>query len=210
MIDELDLLKQDWKKREAQLPKLSFDQIYQMRAKKSHSLVRWIFYISILEFFFWLIISFIPIEEEPNNHPVGKILNTIISYGEYLSYVIIIFFIYKFYVNYRKIENTDNVRGLMRQILTTRKTVMQYVWVNVMLFGVFGLLTMLSQVVFNDSSTGATFIEADFTYRMGLLLGFVFFIGVLMALIWFFYRLLYGILLKRLNINYQELKKLEI
>ena len=36
------------------------------------------------------------------------------------------------------------------------------------------------------------------------------FTGVLLVVIWLFYRVLYGILLKRLKENYSELKKLEV
>jgi len=41
---------------------------------------------------------------------------------------------------------------------------------------------------------------------VGLLVAIVFF-GLLL---WLFYRLLYGILLKRLTLNYKELKRLEV
>ena len=36
------------------------------------------------------------------------------------------------------------------------------------------------------------------------------FMAIILVLIWLFYRLLYGILLKRLKENYNELKKLEV
>ena len=36
------------------------------------------------------------------------------------------------------------------------------------------------------------------------------FIGIFSLFVWLFYRLIYGILLKRLYHNYEELKKLEI
>ena len=52
MMDELELLKKDWQKKEKDLPKLSYDDIYKMIWKKSSSFVKWIFYISIIEFVF--------------------------------------------------------------------------------------------------------------------------------------------------------------
>ena len=52
-MDELDLLKKDWKKQEGNYPKLSYDEIYKMIWKKSSSIVKWIFVISIIEFLFW-------------------------------------------------------------------------------------------------------------------------------------------------------------
>ena len=42
MLDELELLKKDWQKREANLPKLSYEEIYPMIKKKSSSIVKWI------------------------------------------------------------------------------------------------------------------------------------------------------------------------
>ena len=42
-MDELELLKKDWRKKEEYLPKLSYDEIYKMIWKKSSSIVKWIF-----------------------------------------------------------------------------------------------------------------------------------------------------------------------
>ena len=53
-MDELELLKKDWKMKEASLPKLSYEKIYQMIWRRSSSVVKWIFYISIFELIFWL------------------------------------------------------------------------------------------------------------------------------------------------------------
>ena len=49
-MDDLDLLKKDWKKQEKNLPHLSYDEIYKMIWKRSSSIVKWIFIISIVEF----------------------------------------------------------------------------------------------------------------------------------------------------------------
>ncbi len=53
-MDELDLLKKDWNKGDSKYPKLSYNEIYKMILKKSSSIVKWIFIISLLEFGFWL------------------------------------------------------------------------------------------------------------------------------------------------------------
>ncbi len=59
MMDELELLKKDWQNKEEHLPKLSYDEIYKMIWKKSSSIVKWIFYISLIEFIFWAGINII-------------------------------------------------------------------------------------------------------------------------------------------------------
>ncbi|MBE9489793.1 MAG: hypothetical protein IMY67_05830, partial [Bacteroidetes bacterium] len=58
-MDELELLKKDWNKKDNDYPKLSYDEIYKMILKKSSSIVKWIFIISILEFVLWTGLSFI-------------------------------------------------------------------------------------------------------------------------------------------------------
>ena len=57
-MDELELLKKDWQKEDSKYPKLSYDEIYKMILKKSSSIVKWIFIISLLEFALWTLISF--------------------------------------------------------------------------------------------------------------------------------------------------------
>lgn len=52
MTDELEILKSDWKKRHTELPKLSYNEIYKMLFKKSTTIVKWIFIISIAELLF--------------------------------------------------------------------------------------------------------------------------------------------------------------
>ncbi len=52
-MDELDLLKKDWKKHDADYPKLTYKEIYKMIHKNSSSIVKWIFIICIAEFLFW-------------------------------------------------------------------------------------------------------------------------------------------------------------
>ena len=56
-MDELELLKKDWKKDHTDFPKLSYNEIYKMILKKSSSIVKWIFIISLLEFAFWSLIE---------------------------------------------------------------------------------------------------------------------------------------------------------
>ena len=57
-MDDLDLLKQKWQSVEQELPKLSYTDIHQMLLKKSSSIVKWIFLISIAELLFWTICNY--------------------------------------------------------------------------------------------------------------------------------------------------------
>ena len=57
-MDKLDKLKENWQSEEHELPKVSFDKIYKMLLKKSSSIVKWIFVISVIELLFWISLYF--------------------------------------------------------------------------------------------------------------------------------------------------------
>ena len=213
MMDELELLKKDWQKKGKQLPKLSYDDIHKMLWKKSSSLVKWIFYISIGEFIFWIILGNIPLKGDAQLAET-KYTDMIASIFEYLGYGITLFFVIKFYLNYRKISTEDSTRELMKNIIRVRKTVMTYVWISLALFAS-SLLVLITEMVFFEPEFSQLIERASDADNPLLVYG-LFFFGVVMIIalfggvIWLFYRLLYGILLKRLNSNYRELKKLEV
>ena len=117
MMDELELLKKAWQKQEAQLPKLSYEEIYKMIWKKSSSMVKWIFYISVAEFLFWIAMAFLPRTSEQLTGNGAELMRGVELSLEILSYLIIIYFIFKFYQNYKQISVTDSARNLMKKII---------------------------------------------------------------------------------------------
>ena len=214
-MDELDILKKDWNKKENQnFPKLSYNDIYKMILKRSSSIVKWIFIISILEFLFWTLIS-LTIKEPKNvarlnETDAGPFLNAFIVLG----YVILFYFFYLFYKNYKKISATDNAKILMENILKTRRTVKQYVMFN-MLFIVISTVTVLI-IEFNQdklliSKVNEAAADGDilmFYIKIILLTAAI--LAITIGMLLGFYWLIYGILLKRLNKNYKELKKMDL
>src|SRR6478735_1886944 len=102
-MKELDLLKKDWKKKENAFAQISEVEIYTMIHKKSSSIVKWIFIISILEVVLWLSISLffntdIELEKLNNDN-----LTTWFEVLTTVNYVVIGVFIILFYRNYTKI-----------------------------------------------------------------------------------------------------------
>jgi len=213
-MDELELLKKDWQKREADLPKLSYEQIYPMIKKKSSSIVKWIFYISIIEFVFWAGINIIFSGPETMQELKAMHIHKVIMVLNVINYAVILYFIYKFYTNYRKISFTDSSRNLMKTILKVKRTVTQYVWFNLIIFTTYLIINMYGVLLYGPE--GKKIVEA--ASQDGNTLAFwamvigisVVFTAVILFLIWLFYKLLYGILLKRLRKNYNELKRLEV
>ncbi|WP_108425435.1 hypothetical protein [Flagellimonas amoyensis] len=214
MVDELELLKKDWQKREADLPKLSYDQIYGMTWKKSSSIVKWIFYISLIELVFWAAINIIFSDSETMEELKALHIHKVIMVLNIVNYGIILYFIYKFYINYRKISFTDSSRKLMKTILKVKRTVTQYVWFNLIIFTTYLIINMYGVLLY--SPEGQKIVQAasedgnSLSFWAMVITISVVFTAVVLLLIWLFYKLLYGILLKRLRENYNELKKLEV
>ena len=101
----------------------------------------------------------------------------------------------------------------MQKIIKTRKTVMQYVWFNLIYFAAMMIILAVEYVIMNpDAEINTTITNSDNSviYWLVASLFLIVFIVVFALIIWLFYRLVYGILLKRLNENYNELKKLEV
>lgn len=213
-MDELELLKKDWQKKEKHLPKLSFDEIYKMIWKKSSSIVKWIFYISILEFVLWATLNLISynqehlqVEKEWHIYELSAVLNVV-------YYFVLVYFIYKFYQNYRQITVTDSSSKLMKSILKVKRTVTQYVWFNIAIFTVSFLMLLYGSLKYGDESEKILNAAANAGNELVFWVMFavicLVIIGIILTLIWLFYKLIYGILLKRLRENYRELQKLEV
>lgn len=212
-MDELELLKKDWKKQEGNYPKLSYNEIYKMIAKKSSSIVKWIFIISLLEFVFWTLISFGLKDTEAMKRFQEFDADAVIIPLAIVGYIVLFYFFYLFYRNYKKISATDSAKVLMENILNTRKCVKYYVAFNL-------LYLIISTVVFMviEFKQDSALIEqvqiasADgelFKLYATVILTTVLLLAVVIGVLLLFYWLVYGILLKRLNKNYRELRRLE-
>ncbi len=211
-MDELELLKKDWKKQDANYPKLSYNQIYNMLWKKSSSIVKWIFVISVLEL---LISTFLSVLFSGDDYWEQLEKYNLKYFTEVLfviGYAITFFFIFMFYRNYKKITATDDAATLMQNILRTRRTVKYYI-AYVLIYNGLTAVVVFSYMIYlhinsqDQTLTKYSFDTLDWIKLIGVgLIVLTLFLG----LIWLFYRLLYGILLKKLHKNYKELKRLEM
>lgn len=212
-MDELDILKQNWKKQEEDLPRLSYDQIYKMLWKKSSSIVKWIFVISILELLLSTLLS-IGLADAEYWAEMEQIHLKNFTIGLYIfSYSVTFYFIYRFYRNYKKISATDDAATLMRNIIKTRRTVKTYIAFVLISSGltavIIAVFTLRNHQMFAtaEETSKYTFDMLDW---VKLVVGGLVILGVFLCALWLFYKLIYGILLKRLRANYRELKKLEV
>uniref|UniRef100_UPI004049D08C hypothetical protein n=1 Tax=Flavobacterium sp. TaxID=239 RepID=UPI004049D08C len=213
-MDELEILKRDWKKNENSFNQITEKEIYGMLHKKSSSIVKWILVISILEILFWIILGLFSVDESYLKTLKIYHLDIIIPIASAISYAVVLFFIYLFYKNYKAINTKDTVKQLMRSILKTRKTVQLYVWYNIFMSFLAILVVFICQIKYdpNLSSIIENSSESVTENTIYILIFIVYLLVALLisGLIWLFYRLLYGVLLKRLYKNYKELEKLDL
>ncbi len=210
-MDELELLKKHWKSTADSNQKLSAKQLYPMLLKKSSSIVKTLFYISIAELVFWILINFLPLFSSSYLKDLEEIYgnNLALVFLSVLTFSVVIVFVYLLYKAYKKIAVTDNTKQLMASILRTRKIVKYYVIYNLSMI----FLSVPISLYFtsqNDSALHDKIIH--FTTSQTIVFYLITFVvtGVCVLIFWLFYKLIYGILLRRLNRNYLELKKLEM
>ena len=100
----------------------------------------------------------------------------------------------------------------MKNILTTRKTVKYYIGFIIISTALTSLVYAYFTIFHHAATTEVTDpAKYSFSISQWLILTavLIFGIAVFLGIIWLFYRLIYGILLNRLNKNYKELKNLE-
>lgn len=217
-MDELELLKKDWQRKEENLPKLTYNEIYRMLRKESSSIVKWMFYISVIELVFWILLSALPFfwkniqktfDETYGNGNENLFVGTTV-----FSILIVLIFIYYLFKSYKAISTVDSVKNLMESILLTRRIVHYYVAYNLMMAIIITLHTLYGLFTHDEKTIELldTVKDNGSVMHLWLVSGLIVLvgIGVMVGIIWLFYRLVYGILLQKLNKNYKELKRLEV
>ncbi|MAB30721.1 MAG: hypothetical protein CMP78_03935 [Formosa sp.] len=212
-MDELKRLKKDWKEN-LKFPKLSKDEIYKLLHKKSSSIVKRIFVFSLIEFVFWTLLSFVIKDNEAQQRFDQYEMDHITLPLMVIGYAFLIYFFFMFYKNYKSISTTASSKGLMEQILKTRKTVKHYVIFNLLFLYisiVIGLFIELNNNPDVALRTAEFTVSGDYYIFYGIMLATtLLMMALLTAILLGFYYLIYGILLKKLKNNYKELKKIEL
>jgi|TARA_R100000789_G_scaffold93307_1_gene92411 hypothetical protein len=210
-MDGLDNYKKAWGNQPEESGKLSSKEIYNLAHSKSSSIVKWIFIIGILEIIFWTAINFMVPESFYQVYKDLELMNYL-NIFMVLHYIIIVIFLVLFYQNYKRVTLLDNTKKLIQKILRVRKTVKYYVFYN--LATVFLSSIIINIIMFSDStklmkimnpSNSALDINQVITVTV---ISQIIALLIILVLLWLFYRLVYGILLRKLNKNYKELVKL--
>nr|WP_299383596.1 hypothetical protein [Allomuricauda sp.] len=216
MMDELELLKKDWQKKDEHLPKLSYDEIHTMIWKKSSSIVKWIFYISIIEFIIPHLLYLVPSMRNSSLDLYSNLgLSKIVLFVSIFQYLVVFYFIYQFYKRYKEISVLDSAKKLTSKILRTRKTVKHYVIFSLSMV-LLSFAVMVVGIYFSDNVITALDLKGNFEgmteerVKWVVMAVFAVFGVVITALFGGIYFLLYGLLTRKLRKNFNELQKLEV
>ena len=207
---DLSNYKKTWKNQPEDENKISVLEIYKMTQSKSNSIVKWIFIIGLLEFVFWFVINYIGTKNgDLESFEKLNIINYIDVF-DYFNYLVSAVFLILFYRNFSLISTTDSTKKLMKNILLVRKTVKFYVYYNliyaIVFFIIFNILIFKTPNGINIISGIDNFNQEDM--MTDFILAEIAAIAILILILWLFYYLLYGILLKKLTKNYKELTRL--
>ncbi|AMA49099.1 MULTISPECIES: hypothetical protein [Flavobacterium] len=212
-MEELDLLKKNWNNTN-NFPKMTEENIYAMLHKNSSSAVKWIFIISVIEFLLGIILSFsFSLNKNSKEdlflekiHLPEIYLNIITG----ISYVIILYFIYNFYISYKKIEVLNSTKQLMKNIFIVRQIVKRYIVFNLSLFAIIHSY-LFGYGVYIGISDEFKYSEnqvSEYTILIISILISILLTGLMIAIFLLIYNFLYGRLLRKLKRNYLELEKI--
>lgn len=216
---DIDNLKNAWQNQKVENA-YEQSEIESMLNKKSKSYVKYILWISIAEFFIFGIINIIRFFSRSKESEFETILSKLnlqneqeilISLDKYYfiikltSLIMTGFFVILFYKGYKKINIESNMKSFINQIFKFKKTVNAFITCNVVLlilfiasFSIYVSIVIEQQ---NQYINGSTMI--------GTLTGVVIALLITVVLILFYYKLVYGILLKRLSKTMTQLEQIE-
>ncbi|MCX8531562.1 beta-carotene 15,15'-monooxygenase [Chryseobacterium luquanense] len=216
---DLDSFKKTWQEQPVQ-PKYNDNEILKMLNKKSRNYMKYIFWISVVEFLFFSVLgvfyliqsnesdSFLNILEkmgvQKDSQLVTK-LDNIYLIIKILSLVVTGFFVLKFYQNYRKIKIEEDLKLFIIRIITFKKTVNAFILTNIGLL----LILITALIGFTFYILNAQSIELNSSSFTGFIVGIIVSTILCVILIWIYYRLVYGIIMSRLDKNLNQLKEIE-
>lgn len=215
----IDDLKKSWQQEPAG-PRYDHAEIENMLNKSSRNYVKYILWISIAEF---LVILFTSIYYTTFSDEKRNLLNVLQRIGvqdspnfeqqlgelyfglKIFSLLLTALFVVLFFQNYRKINIESNLKKLILQIIRFKKTVQLFIIVNISLLIIFSLV----MVVFIVSILNEQEIKLANSTLVGFILGFALTLILATALMWVYYRIVYGVILKRLSKNLKQLQNIE-
>lgn len=203
-------LKNIWNNLNFRNPIIESSEIFLLIKKSSSSIVKKILIISILEFSISLIIPYF-IQKQDYYKPLLEIeKNVVLVFLEYLYYLVFVYFLIQFFMNYKKIDTNSSLFYLSKNILKTRKSVYNYVISSLFLYNANSIV--FAYLFLNESKLYKELILKNDLGQLKLFV-IIYYSSIIIItiicslLIWYIYKILYLKLINKLNENFKELNK---
>ncbi len=216
---DLDSFKKTWQEQPVQ-PKYDSAEILQMLNRKSRNYVKYIFWISVVEFLFFSVLGLFYFFQGDESDSFRKILEKLgaqespelesnfdLAYLaiKVISLLITAYFVLKFYQNYRKIKIEENLKGLIIRIIKFKKTVNAFILISIVILVAFTLVFSAFLFYILNSQN----IQPSNSNLTIVIVGTIVSTVLCVLLIWLYYRLVYGIIIRKLDKNLKQLKDID-
>ena len=202
-MNKLDDLKEKWGQQtfDTNYSKEELNRILQQ--KSSHS-IRWIFYLSLLEFVLYLALPILL----PNYAAAFQYYKSLHLYSfsiltTLLGYAVLIYFMWRFYQNYRQIKVSSSVSTHLQTILKTRRTVNVYFFTNLGIVLVFTVVVLMEAMKYDENFIA---LQNQPQGIVGLVVAVLIVLCIIVGFFALLYYLVYGRFLRTLKKNEEELK----
>ncbi|MDC0642995.1 hypothetical protein OAP39_00140 [Flavobacteriaceae bacterium] len=205
-MDEFKSLKEKWANQKFD-KQYTVEELNGFLQKKSKTSIKWIFYLSVAEFFLYISFPFIiPNYYESFDYYKSLNLFEFSIATSIIGYIILVYYMLRFFKNYKRISVTDSVKGHLSTILNTRRAVNQYIYFNLGILLIFLIVVMFSAFKFDENLIALK-------QENNSVIMIVFIIGLLVSLIigvfGLLYYFVYGRFLNPLKKNEKELMNID-
>ena len=214
-MDELELLKKDWKENKSDdFKNYTEQELFAMTKKRSVSIAKWVFIIALLELGFWFLIGYLmPSSSEDkeyyealNSSPLIKGILYVL--GEFAVYLPFVFIGSLLYLNF-KIRTEENHKKPMEKILLMKKCIQWYIRIFLGEVVVFFIISMILTFYIEYNTLEGKELEELYFMIFIMFIPFLMIIFIFVLFLRFIYHLVYGKLLHKLKQNYEELSRME-
>jgi len=205
-MDEFKSLKEKWANQKFD-KQYTVEELNGFLQKKSKTSIKWIFYLSVAEFFLYMSFPFI-IPNYYESFEYYKSLN-LFEFSiatSIIGYIILVYYMLRFFKNYKRISVTDSVKGHLSTILNTRRAVNQYIYFNLGILLIFLIVVMVYALRFDENLIALQ-------QENNSVIMIIFIIGLLVSLVigvfGLLYYFVYGRFLNPLKKNEKELMNID-
>lgn len=205
-MDEFKSLKEKWANQKFD-KQYTVEELNGFLQKKSKTSIKWIFYLSVAEFFLYMSFPFI-IPNYYESFEYYKSLN-LFEFSiatSIIGYIILVYYMLRFFKNYKRISVTDSVKGHLSTILNTRRAVNQYIYFNLGILLMFLIVVMVYALRFDENLIALQ-------QENNSVIMIIFIIGLLVSLVigvfGLLYYFVYGRFLNPLKKNEKELMNID-